>query len=79
MSSRPRKEISFYRKGEPYYEFTNFAPYDVIHKGKRYPTSEHLFQALKVRSGWLDDRSVLMVVTVFGASPANRRAYEILQ
>ena len=45
-----RKEIKFYHKGRPYYEFTNFAPYDVIHKGKRYPTSEHLFQAFKVRS-----------------------------
>lgn len=51
VSSRPRKEIKFYKKGESYYEFTNFARYDVIHKGKRYPTSEHLFQALKVRSG----------------------------
>jgi hypothetical protein len=47
--SRPRKEIKFYHKGKPYYEFTNFSPYDVIHEGKRYPTSEHLFQAFKVR------------------------------
>jgi hypothetical protein len=51
--SRIRKEIKFYKKGESYYEFTNFAPYDIIHKGKSYPTSEHLFQALKVRSGVL--------------------------
>lgn len=53
VSSRPRSEIKFYEKGESYYEFTNFAPYHVIHKGQTYPTSEHLFQALKVRSGGL--------------------------
>jgi len=47
VSSRPR-EIKFYHKEQPFYEFTNFAPYDVIYKGKRYPTSEHLFQGLKV-------------------------------
>jgi len=50
VSSGQRKEIKFYYKGQPYYEFTNFAPYGVTYKGKRYPTSEHLFQAFKVRS-----------------------------
>jgi hypothetical protein len=49
VPSRPRKEINFYHKGEPYYEFTNFAPYKVTYEGKSYPTSEHLFQAFKVR------------------------------
>lgn len=39
--------ILFYEKGKPYYEFTNFSPHDVVYKGKRYPTSEHLFQAFK--------------------------------
>ncbi|KIK92350.1 hypothetical protein PAXRUDRAFT_830033 [Paxillus rubicundulus Ve08.2h10] len=43
---KPHK-ISFYDKGKPYYEFTNFSPHDVLYKGKRYPTSEHLFQAFK--------------------------------
>lgn len=41
--------ILFYDKNDPFYEFTNFSPHEVIYKGKRYPTSEHLFQALKVR------------------------------
>lgn len=41
--------VLFYDKNDPFYEFTNFSPHDVIHKGKRYPTSEHLFQAFKVR------------------------------
>ncbi|KAG8213140.1 hypothetical protein J3R82DRAFT_11546 [Butyriboletus roseoflavus] len=39
--------ILFYDKNDPFYEFTNFSPHEVIYKGKRYPTSEHLFQALK--------------------------------
>ncbi|KAG6373331.1 hypothetical protein JVT61DRAFT_6474 [Boletus reticuloceps] len=39
--------ILFYDKNDPFYEFTNFSPHDVIYKGKRYPTSEHLFQAFK--------------------------------
>ncbi|KAF8558128.1 DUF1768-domain-containing protein [Imleria badia] len=43
--------VLFYEKNDPLYEFTNFSPHDVVHKGKRYPTSEHLFQAFK----FLDD------------------------
>jgi len=42
-----RERISFYNKHEPYYEFTNFSPHDVVYAGKRYPTSEHLFQSFK--------------------------------
>ena len=40
--------IKFYEINEPYYEFTNFAtgyPFDL--DGKRWPTSEHYFQAQK--------------------------------
>lgn len=38
--------ISFYRVGDPYGLFSNFAPYPVfIHR--RWPTSEHYFQAQK--------------------------------
>jgi len=43
--------VLFYEKNEPFYEFTNFSPHDVTYKGKRYPTSEHLFQALKFLDG----------------------------
>lgn len=42
-----RERILFYNKHEPYYEFTNFSPHDVVYAGKRYPTSEHLFQSFK--------------------------------
>lgn len=42
-----RGRILFYDKNEPYYEFTNFSSHDVVYAGKRYPTSEHLFQSFK--------------------------------
>lgn len=51
-SSKPssaRTRILFYHKNDPYYGFTNFSPHAVIYKGKKYPTSEHLFQSFKVR------------------------------
>ena len=43
---RPR--ILFYHKHEPYYGFTNFSDHPVKYQGKKYPTSEHLFQSFKV-------------------------------
>lgn len=39
--------IYFYNRGEPYYEFTNFAMYSVWIDEKRWPTTEHYFQAQK--------------------------------
>ncbi|TFK49470.1 DUF1768-domain-containing protein [Heliocybe sulcata] len=42
--------IKFYQRGQPYYEFTNFAPYPVRYNQKDYPTCEHLFQSLKFDS-----------------------------
>lgn len=49
-ASPMRQKILFYHKNDPYYGFTNFSAHPVIHKGKSYPTSEHLFQSFKVRS-----------------------------
>ena len=46
--SQPPKRILFYHAHDPYYGFTNFSPDPVEYQGKRYPTSEHLFQSLKV-------------------------------
>lgn len=43
---RPRR-ILFYHRGQPYYEFTNFSPHEVVFEGRTYPTAEHLFQAHK--------------------------------
>jgi hypothetical protein len=46
--SSARARILFYHKSDPYYGFTNFSAHPVIYKGKKYPTSEHLFQSFKV-------------------------------
>ncbi|KAJ3996736.1 hypothetical protein F5050DRAFT_1570923 [Lentinula boryana] len=43
----PRPRILFYHKHNPHYGFTNFSRHSVIYMGKRYPTSEHLFQSFK--------------------------------
>ncbi|KAF7289620.1 DUF1768 domain-containing protein [Mycena chlorophos] len=43
--TRPR--ILFYHKTDPHYGFTNFSAHPVFYDGKRYPTSEHLFQSFK--------------------------------
>ncbi|KAK2460259.1 hypothetical protein APHAL10511_007648 [Amanita phalloides] len=45
--SYERPKVLFYHKEDPYYGFTNFSPHPVIYKGKKYPTSEHLFQSFK--------------------------------
>jgi ribA/ribD-fused uncharacterized protein len=37
----------FYNRHEPHYGFTNFSNHPVKFKDKVYPTSEHLFQAIK--------------------------------
>jgi len=47
--------IYFYESDKPHYGFTNFSPHPVNYRGKVYPTSEHLFQALK----FLDQRPLL--------------------
>jgi len=39
--------INFYSVGDEFGEFSNFAPFPVRIDGKRWPTSEHYFQAQK--------------------------------
>lgn len=41
------KIIEFYRVGDPYGEFSNFAPFPIQIDGKTWPTTEHYFQAQK--------------------------------
>lgn len=43
-----RHRILFYHRNDPHYGFTNFSAHPVVYKGKKYPTSEHLFQSFKV-------------------------------
>ncbi|KAL4075067.1 hypothetical protein V8B97DRAFT_1868361 [Scleroderma yunnanense] len=47
FKARHDPPIYFYEKSAPFYEFTNFSSHPVHYKGKRYPTSEHLFQSFK--------------------------------
>jgi N-glycosidase YbiA len=39
--------IKFYSVSDQYGEFSNFAEYPIMVDGKRWPTSEHYFQAMK--------------------------------
>ena len=39
--------INFYRTGDPFGEFSNFAAYPIKLKGVEWPTTEHYFQAQK--------------------------------
>ncbi len=41
--------IKFYSVGDEYGEFSNFAEYPIVLKKKRWPTSEHYFQAQKFK------------------------------
>lgn len=41
------KVIHFYRTGEPFGEFSNFAAFPIKLKGRNWPTVEHYFQAQK--------------------------------
>ena len=42
-----RRVIQFYRTGDAYGEFSNFAPFPVRIGGRVWPTTEHYFQAQK--------------------------------
>ena len=39
--------INFYRQGDPFGEFSNFAPFPITLKDVEWPTTEHYFQAQK--------------------------------
>ena len=43
------KEIHFYKKTDPFYEFTNFFESPFIFQDKKWKTSEHFFQAHKFK------------------------------
>lgn len=48
--------IRFYSVGDEYGEFSNFAAYPITLAGKRWPTSEHYFQAQKFADPRLRER-----------------------
>lgn len=41
--------IRFYSTSQEYGEFSNFAPYPISIRGKKWPSSEHYFQAMKFK------------------------------
>jgi ribA/ribD-fused uncharacterized protein len=47
MNETTRPVIHFYSVSDEYGCFSNFAPYPIRLNGKRWPTSEHFFQAQK--------------------------------
>ena len=47
MASGSTGAITFYDRGSPYYEFTNFYHAPITLEDKSWPTSEHYFQAQK--------------------------------
>lgn len=49
-------EILFYGVGDEFGEFSNFAPFPITLDGKRWPTSEHYFQAQKFQDGAVRER-----------------------
>jgi len=58
-NSHQRPRILFYHKHEPHYGFTNFSTHPVMYQGRKYPTSEHLFQSFKV---WETPRQNLVII-----------------
>lgn len=47
LSDGKPNKILFYHAHDPHYGFTNFSSDPIEYNGKKYPTSEHLFQSLK--------------------------------
>ena len=44
-----RRQILFYDEKKPYFGFSNKSPYSIVYRGRKYPTAEHLYHALKAR------------------------------
>jgi len=63
--------IYFYRVHEPYGEFSNFAKYPFEAEGKKWPTSEHYFQAKKF-AGTAHEENIRKARTVRDAARMGR-------
>lgn len=71
-----RQRILFYHKHNPHYGFTNFSAHPVQYKGKTYPTSEHLFQSMKVSTSAFEPVHAL---TAFQFHDQDDRLAEIMR
>ena len=63
--------IKFYSTSDEYGEFSNFARYPIKVKGKKWPTSEHYFQAMKFQNN-KDQDSIRMAKTPMEAARSGR-------
>lgn len=50
------QHIRFYSVGDEFGEFSNFAAFPIMLDGKRWPTSEHYFQAQKFKQSRVKER-----------------------
>ncbi|TNF30338.1 MAG: NADAR family protein [Deltaproteobacteria bacterium] len=48
-------DVNFYSRSKPYGEFSNFALFPIMIEGKRWPTSEHYYQAMKFKDKKLQE------------------------
>ena len=63
--------IKFYSTSDEYGEFSNFARYPIKVKGKKWPTSEHYFQAMKFQNN-KDQDSIRKAKTPMEAARSGR-------
>ncbi len=63
--------LLFYKKGSPYYEFTNFYAAPIVIDNQVWPTSEHYYQAMKFTNRAIQDQ--------IKAAVTAREAFEIGQ
>ena len=64
--------ILFYEPKEPYYEFSNFYKTSIEYNGKIYPSSEHLYQAMKFMKDPNDKKSMEYADIIRQQSTANK-------
>ncbi|KAF9061124.1 hypothetical protein BDP27DRAFT_1338609 [Rhodocollybia butyracea] len=72
----PRRRILFYRRRDPHYGFTNFSTHSVTYNGKRYPTSEHLFQSFKFQGHQPDLAEHIRTCATPSAALSEARRYQ---
>lgn len=73
------KDIYFYNKKDPYYEFSNYYKTPIVFKGKKYTSSEHIFQALKFMGNNATDKSLEYAEIIRKQSTANKGRILALQ
>ena len=68
---RKKHKVFFYKANDEYGEFSNFAKYPIILKGKEWPTSEHYFQGQKFE-GTAHEETIRKAKNAFSAAKLGR-------